>query len=225
MHGLPTYRVPSIIDVTRTRGRAEITSDLRIGRAGLRWRDRDVVDGIPVTSVARTVVDIGRRRSFREGLVVADAALRRGLPPAALQDVLRHQWTWPYISRAMPVVRHADRRAESPLESVVRSRLVELDLPMPELQVVIRDGGRFVGRVDFDWDTYGVVGEADGRVKYLADELWTEKVRQDAWEDTGRQVIRWTWQSAHVDDAQFRQRLLHKLERGALWARLAKVII
>jgi hypothetical protein len=216
VHGLATYRVPPIIDTTRTRGRGQVTSDLRISRAGLRASDYDCVDGIPVTSLARTVVDIARRRPFREGLVVADSALARGLGKAQLHDVLRHQWTWPYVARAMPVVRYADGRAESALESVVRSRFIELDLPLPRLQVTIRAGRTFVGRVDFDWDAWGVVGEADGRVKYLADELWAEKVRQDALEDTGREVIRWTWTTAHAPDAEFRARLLRKFRRAAL---------
>lgn len=64
------------------------------------------------------------------------------------------------------------------------------------------------------------MGEADGRVKYLQDELWEEKQRQEDIEDSDYEVIRWTWRRAHDPDAEFRRRLLRKLDRGLRLARL-----
>ena len=41
-------------------------------------------------------------------------------------------------------------------------------LPEPETQVDIVDGeGRFIGRVDFLWREFDVIGECDGLCKYL----------------------------------------------------------
>ena len=212
--GYPVYALPSAVKVTRTRGRAVRTSDVHVHVAQLRARDVTAVDGVRVTSGARTAIDLARRLPFREALVVADGALRRGVRRAQIADVLRHQFNWPGIRAAMLAARHADGRSESALESVVRSRFIELGLPMPELQMDVRDGGRFIGRVDFDLPAYNTVGEADGRVKYLEDELWLEKLRQEALEDTGREVIRWTWQSAHAPDGEFAARVWRKLRRG-----------
>ena len=55
--------------------------------------------------------------------------------------------------------------------------------------------GRFLGRVDFYWDEFGVVGEADGLGKYDrgAAALRDEKVRQGEMEDAGLIFVRWGW--------------------------------
>ncbi|MGH8963294.1 MAG: hypothetical protein ACRDWT_19230, partial [Jatrophihabitantaceae bacterium] len=55
-------------------------------------------------------------------------------------------------------------------------------------------GGRFVGRADFYWPEFGVVGEADGRMQY--DDrtvLLAEKRRREALEALGLIVVRWHW--------------------------------
>ena len=60
----------------------------------------------------------------------------------------------------------ADGRAESPLETRGRLRIVGAGLPTPELQVEIRGAGRLVGVVDAWFDEAAVAVEFDGRVKY-----------------------------------------------------------
>jgi hypothetical protein len=223
LHGLPTYAIPSAVRVTRIRGNGVRTSDVHVHRATLRPRDRAIADGLPVTSMARTVVDLGRRLPFGAALVTADAALRAGLRLPELEDVLRHQWTWPRVRHAMPVVRQADGRSESPLESFTRSRFITLGLPLPTLQRNVVGASGWVARSDFLWEQYGVVGEADGRIKYLADELWAEKQRQDDIEDAGYEVIRWIWRTAHAPDDEFARRLRRKFERGLALRTLRRV--
>jgi hypothetical protein len=39
--------------------------------------------------------------------------------------------------------------------------------PQPALQVPYSDGAGLIGRVDFAWPAFRVVGEADGDAKYL----------------------------------------------------------
>lgn len=60
-----------------------------------------------------------------------------------------------------------------------------------------------IGRVDFFWAEYRVIGEADGRVKYVDESspeaLWAEKLRQERLENAGFIVVRWTW-SEHFND-------------------------
>jgi len=218
--GWPTYDVPAAVRVTRLRGNGFRTSDLHVHRATLRTRDRWVVDGIPISSAARTVVDLGRRLPFGAALVTADAALRAGVRRSELQEVLRHQWTWPRVRHAMSVVRHADGRSESALESFTRSRFISLSLPLPDLQCNVVGQSGWVARSDFLWKKYRVVGEADGKLKYLQDELWAEKQRQDDIEDADYEVIRWIWRTAHASDTEFARRLTRKLDRGLALQRL-----
>src|SRR4051812_48017471 len=76
--GYPVYKLPAAVKVTRTRGRGIRTSDVHVHVAQLRGNDMSAVGDIRVTAGARTVVDLGRRLAFRESLVVADGAMRRG---------------------------------------------------------------------------------------------------------------------------------------------------
>jgi very-short-patch-repair endonuclease len=48
-------------------------------------------------------------------------------------------------------------------------------------------------RVDFLWPEYGLILEADGRVKYAGDEGWAEKKRQVALVRAGFHVERVLW--------------------------------
>jgi len=122
---------------------------------------------------------------------------------------------WPGTKIAQAVVRHANGCAESPLESVIRARIVDLALPVPQLQrPLYTDDGWPVARVDFYWEEFGLVGEADGAIKYVDEQaLFREKQRRDAIEERCH-VIRWTWRQAHMPDEQFRARLIAAFARA-----------
>ena len=132
-------------------------------------------------------------------MVVADSALRRGVSREQLDVVARDCARWPGVRRARAVIEFADGRAASPLESVSRVVFRDLGLPPPELQVTVaRDqwgNPRII--VDFCWPEFGVVGEADGLLKYDDDpdgrSLRAEKLRQEEIEALGYIVVRWTW--------------------------------
>jgi hypothetical protein len=89
-----------------------------------------------------------------------------------------------------------------------------LRLPLPQLQQNVYGAQGWVARTDFLWPEHDVAGEADGKVKYLTDEIWAEKQRQEAIEDADVLVIRWIWRTAHAPDQEFARRLLRKLELG-----------
>lgn len=164
---------------------------------GTDWRDGDVVavDGVHVTSVARTIVDLARSLPLDEAVVAGDSGLRA--EPSVrerLPDVLTAARHRTGVSRAAAAVRLLDGRSESVGESLSRLRMTRCGLPRPELQheVVARDGRRY--RVDFFWETPGVVGEFDGAGKYSdRRDLVAEKHREDALRDLGLEVVRWTW--------------------------------
>jgi hypothetical protein len=212
--GLPLLTLPGRPELTRTGG------SRRSGRARVsvaRLPDEQIVecDGMTVTAPARTVVDIARRGDFLAGLVVADAALARGLNPEALRQLVVEQYNWPGIAIARDVVRHADGRSESPAETVVRGRCITLELPVPEPQQWFRLPSGRRARVDLDWGPLLVVGEVDGRVKYTDREvLWAEKQRQEGLEES-RIVLRWSWRQAMSSDRAFRDRLADAVRRGA----------
>ncbi len=162
------------------------------------------LDGIRVTSPARTLVDVGRSAGLLAAVVAGDAALRAGLVTVAdLDDELAACGTCRGIRTARRAVALMDGRSESPGESLSRVRMAELGLPAPTLQHEVQDAYGFVGRVDFYWPGPRVVGEFDGRAKYgldgdagAADRVWNEKLREDRIRATGLAVVRWTWAEA-----------------------------
>ena len=179
--------------------------------------DTRVVEGVTVTTVAQTVVDLARTGSFARGLVLADDALRRhSVDRDDLAGLVTAAGRGRGVRAARRVVAEANPAAESPGESLSRARMIELGLPRPALQREVRDGRGLVGRVDFLLEGLGVVGEFDGRLKYRAgavddrtapeDRVWAEKRREDRIRATGLRVVRWTWGDAL--DAQRLARVL-----------------
>jgi hypothetical protein len=214
LHGLPIWSVPlSTVQVTRERtygGRREQRVHVRVAR--LDPDEIEVIDGIAVTTVARTVVDLARALPFEAAVAVGDGALADDLTdPHKLADALRRSARRPWCARARRALSFVDGRAESVGESRSRVALARLGLPAPELQWEVRDASDvIIGRTDFGWPGRGVVGEFDGRAKYgrllrpgeePADAVYREKLREDALRAEGLIVVRWTWQDLDSFDA------------------------
>jgi hypothetical protein len=174
-------------------------------------------DGLLVTSLPRTVVDIGRTGTFGQAVVMADAALhgrsriidrlnRTGVTPAALSSELQRLGRVAGSVQCRRVITFANGASESPGESLSRAGIHLLGLPAPELQVPFSDRKGLIGIVDFWWPTFGLIGEFDGLGKYLRDELrngrttdevvMDEKRREDRLRATGARVTRWGWTEA-----------------------------
>lgn len=186
--------------------------------------DVTTVDGIQLTSMARTVLDLGRTLPLLQSVPVGDQALRTGLTAEELQFGLLGMTHWPGVRRARLMCDLLDARSESVGESASRVRIVEQGLPSPELQAQIFDAqGRMIGRCDFGWRRQRTVGEFDGKVKYgralnpgqsIDEVLYAEKLREDALRDAGWQVVRWGWSELSRPEV-IRDRLLRAFARGS----------
>ncbi|MEO5535575.1 MAG: type IV toxin-antitoxin system AbiEi family antitoxin domain-containing protein [Pseudolysinimonas sp.] len=166
-------------------------------------------NGLRVTTLARTVVDIAATEGFVTGVAAADWALRHGVERSELRDVLRLRSSSYGRAVAASVIEFADEGAENGGESTVRAVIFELGFETPETQFVVRDRlGEM--RVDFSWlraDGVRVFGELDGKQKYTryeftdgdpAEVVWREKKREDRLRVTGSPVVRILW--AHLRD-------------------------
>ncbi len=220
MHGLPIVGartpVPEITVPPRWAGNAV---EAHLHRATLGPDDVVLVDGVAVTSIARTLIDLGRSRPTVSSVAALDKALHEGwVSYDDLEAVLRMCWNWPGIRRAHRAVRLADGRAESPLESVSRLVMHAVRLPMPTPQTWVRCRLGVRSRLDFYWDEFGVGGEADGRAKYRVDpqERDREKQRQEFLEDDNMVFVRWGWDLPWRAPRLFRTRVQNALERGRL---------
>jgi very-short-patch-repair endonuclease len=153
--------------------------------------------GLPVTTAARTVIDLSRTLDFRAGVVAADSALQKHLTTKAeLWSVIAQLPRRRGIAQAAEVIRFADMKAESPLESIARTGFRDCGLPAPELQVQLGNEYEPIARVDFYWKQYRTAAEADGAMKYDQDPgLARRQLRRDhLLRAEGYEVVHFTWQ-------------------------------
>jgi hypothetical protein len=198
IHGLDLLgRQEPGVAVTRLPGTSPKTRPgVRVHLAALPAGHVTVHFGVPVTSVARTVVDLARTSPFWAGVVVADSALRKELTSRAeLGAVLADCARWPGLIVARQVVEFSDARSESVLESISRVAFREQGIPPPELQEWVGgDEEGVVGRADFLWRRFATIGEADGALKYADPQRAIAQLRRDAsLRRAGFQVVHFTW--------------------------------
>lgn len=191
------------------------------GRTGVRFvqhvgpaaNSTDSIDGVTVTSLARTLVDLARTESVTDALVAMDAGLA-GIPLGKRVFTVSRQQCAEELARvgsgrgarsARFAIEFADPKSGSPGETLSRLSIARAGLSAPILQQRFADAeGRMFA--DFWWPDRGVAGEFDGVGKYLREE-WTdgrsaaevvieEKRREDRLRRQVSTVVRWGWDVA-----------------------------
>jgi len=192
-------------------------STTRLIRHGVDPGEVLLADGFLLTTLARTVVDVARMSSFRDGVVVADAALH-GLEDAAgqvirapvdrgeLEAELVSAGSGRGVAVARKVLEFADGDSGSPGESCSRVGIHVARLPAPVLQQPFYDWRGLIGFSDFWWPGWSLAGEFDGDSKYTDPQflrgrspqraLADEKTREDRLRTRVRGVSRWGWATA-----------------------------
>ena len=206
LRGLPSWGLDlSLVHVTRGDLHSpRIEGGVHHHAGELRNDDLEQIDGIWVTSPARTAIDTARVTEFEAAVVVTDALLHRGLVDrGTILDRLESMRDWPGTCNAGRVAEFADGRSESVGESRTRVAFELVGLPRPDLQrLITTPDGKIVGRSDFLFDGLWTIGEFDGRVKYgrllkpgeaPGDVVWREKQREDRIRDLGYEVGRIIW--------------------------------
>lgn len=204
VYGLPLWGVGlDRVHVTRDRRHGgRVDPRLHVHSAVLTAEDLVVVDGLAMTSAARTVADLARSLAFEAAVVVADAALYRELVTyGELEAAIECSARRPGAAAARRVLAFADARSQSPGESRSRVRMRRMGLPTPQLQMPIETR---IGlcHADFGWPEFRATGEFDGMIKYgallrpgqdAAEAVIEEKIREDAIRDEDWRVTRWIW--------------------------------
>jgi len=196
-----------VVDVTRPPG-ASVSRSARPGTqlhvAAIPAEHRTVVSGIPVTTVARTVVDLARTTPLRDGVVTADSALHgKWTTKSEFYSVIDACRGWPGIARARQVVDFSDGLAESAFESIARVAFHDAGLPPPELQAEVGGDGRVIARVDFYWPAHSTIAEADGAAKYQDPGVARRQLQRDAeLREAGLKVVHFNWQEFHISPDQ-----------------------
>jgi hypothetical protein len=127
LHGLPVWSTAvDRVHVTRNRrGSGARRAVVHVHGAPLAASEIILIDGMPVTSLARTMLDLARTLPMTQAVAAGDHGLTLGLRRHELDAGLASMKRWPGIRAAWRVVEFLDVRSESVGESVSRVRLME----------------------------------------------------------------------------------------------------
>jgi hypothetical protein len=191
---------------------------------GVGSEDVTQIDGLLLTTVSRTVVDLAATLDIKSGVAVVDRALfvdRRGRY-APLTTTAELMATWERMlpfrgsTRARAIIEFGTHLSGSPLESGSRVNIALSGFPQPALQHPFCIEGSYY-ETDFYWLDFNAVGEADGRGKYFdprmlggkstAEAVLLEKEREDAIRREVKLFTRWN-ASIGLSQARLRSRLV-----------------
>lgn len=204
LHGLPV-RAGALAKVHFTRWgstQGKVTSSIHVHRAPLREDEVLSIGGLRVTSLERTIADVARCEPYEWGVITADAGLRRQASEALLGEEVERWKGCKGAAKLRRVVAFADPRAESPAESLSRVSIHRAGLPLPVLQLEVRDDdNQWIATGDFGWREPRILGEVDGRLKYAEDDrgrsasdvIMREKARDALIQECGWWPVHWDW--------------------------------
>jgi hypothetical protein len=173
VHGLPVpYIDPGEVFAESVSPRSGVRlASMLVRRLSLDIAAQEILEGIPVTTVLQTLLDIARDYPLAFSVAVLDSAVRSS---AVTVDELRsYSKSHPVRTGTRKIVRaleNVDARRESVAESICAVRFVEYSVPGFEPQIEVRDeNGKHLGRTDFANEGAKVIAEFDGAGKYYLD--------------------------------------------------------
>ncbi len=200
------------------RGRIEPARHLH--RGVLDDEDIVLVDGVPVTSPARTAVDVAATNDRARALAIVDSTLRGGTTRDALTSARLRAGRRVGGHTARWAIDAGSAGAETVGESWSRAHILSWrEFPPPRLQVLYEDGEGHM-QVDFDWRGR-LVGEFDGLLKYGAEldpertAVIRERRREIRLQSLGVVVVRWGWDLCRRPEL-LRRRLRTAFERAGI---------
>jgi hypothetical protein len=157
--------------------------------------EREVVDGVPVTTLCRTLLDLASVLSRRQLERAMNEAEVRGLTdPVGLPELLRRH-PRRQGNRAVRILlgARASGTTRGPLEERFADLLEGANLPAPERNASVAVGTGFL-TVDCLWRPQRVVVELDGRAFHDTSLAFEEDRRRDRLlHAAGWRVVRVTW--------------------------------
>jgi hypothetical protein len=162
LHGarwLESSRPATIIDTNR-----------RHGQGVEAWADRIdsdeicLIDGMRVTTPARTALDLACRYPVDTAVAAIDALARATNLKTADAELLAERYRGRHgIRRARVALDLVDAGAESPRETWLRLLLIRAGFPRPQTQIpVCNEWGVLIAEVDMGWEEIKVAAEYEG---------------------------------------------------------------
>lgn len=215
--GFPRPAMPSAVEVAIPLGskRSSRNGVLRRSRAPEQFVVERVGDWQVIGKV-QTAIDLSLVYDYPWAVAVVDRLLNRAqlsgersprpVMKGTVAEAVALLGSQAQRRGASRVLDFADGLAMSPGESISRANMDLLGFPRPELQHTFSDSQGHCATVDFWWKEQGIVGEFDGRAKYLKPEYLNgrnasqvvidEKNRENRLRALGIRVARWEWSTA-----------------------------
>ena len=207
----PEHSAP--VDVTVTRGDRRRMTGIRVYRfKHMAATEITRLDGIPLTTVARTLVDlasVAEQRALEQALARADREGLTGLEE--IRALMREHTARPGVAKLRMLIDGADQPAFTRSEAEERflKLLRKADLPAPAVNVKV---GRY--EVDYLWRTERLVVEIDGFAHHGSRWSFESDRRRDAeLAASGLRVMRVTWRQIAVEPDRLLVRLAQALIR------------
>ena len=171
-------------------------------------KDITSVLGIPVTTVHRTLIDLGAAMDRDAVEVALECALRRRI--TSIDRLLRRLEAIGASGRrgagVLKDILDARELGAPPTDSALEVRFIQLlrrgRLPVPVRQRVVRDDRGFVARVDFEYIDSGIVIEVDSRKHHLRVTAWERDLRRrNRLTSAGKRVLHVTYERMETDPA------------------------
>lgn len=174
-----------------------------------------VLNGMPVTTPARTAFDIGKRLSLTEGVQRIDALMNAtDVKVVDVEDVMARHPGVRGLRQLRQTLSLVDGGAESPYESLTRLVLIQAGFPRPETQIVVVDEyGFVVARIDMGWRKYLVGVDFEGA------HHWTDPRQRNRDVDRYYELPRLGW-----DDIRLTSGMLHH-QRELFLSRVGQALI
>lgn len=147
------------------------------------------VDGIPVTTTARTAFDLGRHQPRALALGRLDALMRAApYGRADVQALIDRYGPVRGVRQLRELLPLVDGGAESLPESRLRLLLIDNGFAMPETQIAITGTDGFTAVLDMGWRSLRLAVKYDGeqhqsdRLQYLKDRRRLPRLKDLEWE-------------------------------------------
>lgn len=178
-------RLPAeIIDTNRHRPR-----DVRVWEEHIEADEITVVDGMRVTTPARTALDLARRHPTGTAVAAVDALMQATeLKVADIEQLVGRYRGRRGMKAARAALELVDGGAQSPKETWLRLLLLRAGFPPPQTQIPVRNQwGWAEAYLDMGWEDIKVAAEYDGdqhrtsRYQYVKDIRRLEMLERYGW--------------------------------------------
>jgi hypothetical protein len=203
----------TIIDTNRRR-----TPGITVWADEINDDETCLIEGMRVTTPARTALDVARRYPVDAAVVAIDALMRATrLKVPAIEAQARRYPGRRGLKRALMALDLVDPGAESPPETRLRLLIVRAGFPRPQTQLRVYDQyGALIGEVDMGWRELKIAVEYEGDHHRTSRRVFHKDIKRvDALLEQGWIVIRVT--SVDTEGGIIRRIEAAWTARGASW--------